>query len=179
MELGGEIAFGPDIFSPLPIADLNWFSDNPADTTFLCNDIAFCDNPIVNPLDNTTYTLSIIDQNGCTAEESILIEVDKNRNVFIPNAFAPNARGFDLNETFKIYSGVGVEMIEFARVFDRWGQMVASIDSPTLPTASGIQVWDGKITGQRAPQGVYVYIISITFVDGTNLLYRGDVTVLR
>ena len=123
--------------------------------------------------------MSIVDQNGCTAEESILIEVDKNRNVFIPNAFAPNARGFDLNETFRIYAGVGVEMVQFARVFDRWGAMVASIDTPTLPTASGLEVWDGKIGGQRAPQGVYVYIVSVTFADNTTLLYRGDVTVLR
>ncbi len=178
VELGGEIALSPDIFSPLPIADLNWSSSNPADSAFFCNDIAFCDNPIVNPLDNTTYTLRITDINGCEAQQSLLLEVDKNRNVFIPNAFAPNAQGFDLNETFKIYSGVGVEMIEFARVFDRWGALVADL-SDQLPSSSGIEVWDGKINGQRAPQGVYVYIFSIRFVDDTTLLYRGDVTVLR
>ncbi len=176
--LGGEIALSPDIFSPLPIADLTWRSSNPADSAFFCNDIDFCDNPIVSPLDNTTYTLNIIDINGCEAQQSILLEVDKNRNVFIPNAFAPNAQGFDLNETFKIYSGVGVEMIEFARVFDRWGALVADL-SDQLPSSSGIEVWDGKINGQRAPQGVYVYIMSIRFVDNTTLLYRGDVTVLR
>jgi len=177
VQLGGETSLNPDIFSPLPIADINWVSDSDLDTNFICP-TPLCENPIVSPLDNTTYTITVTDQNGCVAEASVLVEVDKNRNIFIPNAFAPNSRGFDLNEDFKIYSGVGVERINFARVFNRWGTMVASLED-VLPSPSGVQLWDGRLKGQRIEQGVYVYIISVTFTDQVTLLYRGDVTLLR
>ena len=133
----------------------------------------------MSPLDNTLYTIEVVDQNGCEESASILVEVDKNRNVFIPNAFAPNSRGFDLNEDFKVYVGLGVRTINFAQVFDRWGTLVADLGSVSDPSPSGTTVWDGQLRGQVSQQGVYVYIVSVTFEDNVTLLYRGDITLLQ
>lgn len=174
VDLGSSITLNPTISSSFPIADIIW---SPTDTAFLCNS-ALCDQPTVNPLDNVTYNVLVTDQNGCTAENSILVEVDKNRNVYIPNVFAPNNTGFDTNDRFEIFTGSGVLNINYARVFNRWGTMVAERDNLT-PSSAGIEIWDGRLKGQNANQGVYVYIIEVEFIDNVTLLYRGDITLLR
>ena len=176
VQLGGQIELNAEIFSDfdVPIAEVMW-----TDTSVICPPLGDCRNGIVNPLNDTPYTIEVVDQNGCEESATILVEVDKNRNVFIPNAFAPNSRGFDLNESFKVYTGLGVQSINFARVFNRWGTMVADIGQINDPSPSGIPVWNGQLEGQKLAQGVYVYIVSVTFVDNTTLLYRGDITLLR
>ena len=149
IDLGSDIVLMPIINSSLPIADLQWSTGGASvDSTFICNSI-LCDNPTVNPLDNTSYTLLATDQNGCFAEGTILIEVDKNRNVYIPNVFAPNGTGFDTNDRFQIFTGSGVQRINFARVFNRWGTMVADLKNLN-PSNAGITIWDGLIKGQKS-----------------------------
>ena len=184
VDLGSSITLEPTISSNVPIADLIWTSNgSPVDSSFICNSI-LCDQPTVNPLENISYTLEVTDQNGCFAQNSVLVEVDKNRNVYIPNVFAPNNTGFDTNDRFEIFTGSGVQKINFARVFNRWGTMVAEVNNID-PSNAGIVIWDGFVKGQKANQGVYIYLIEVEFIDrqptgeNTKLLYRGDVTLLR
>lgn len=48
-------------------------------------------NPIATPIKTTSYTVTIVDENGCTASASITIIVnDCSESVFVPNAFSPN-----------------------------------------------------------------------------------------
>jgi hypothetical protein len=188
VDLGSSITLEPEVFSSVPIADLVWSSGGASvDSSFICNSV-LCDKPTVNPLNNISYTLMVTDQNGCSAEESITVEVDKNRNVYIPNVFAPNNTGFDTNDRFEVFTGSGVKSINFARVFNRWGTMVAEIKDPVLVNGNTQTfIWDGKHKGDKANQGVYIYIIEVEFIDkiaegsdqNTKLLYRGDITLLR
>lgn len=176
VQLGGQIELNAEIFHDLgvPLADVIW-----TDTSVICPALGDCRNGTVAPLNNTIYTIEVVDERGCEESASILVEVDKKRKVYIPNAFAPNSRGFDLNESFKVYTGLGVRSVNFARVFNRWGTMVADIGTINDPSPSGITVWNGQVQGEKLAQGVYVYIISVTFLDNTTLLYRGDITLLR
>ena len=114
------------------------------------------------------------------AEATIQVDVDKNRNVFIPNVFAPNNAGFDTNDRFGIFTGSGVSRINFAQVYNRWGALVADVPETRVEGIGElIQVWDGFLKGEVANQGTYVYIIEVEFIDGEVLLYRGDVALLR
>jgi len=176
VQLGGQIELNAEIFNDLsiPLAEVMW-----TDTTVMCPPLGDCRNGIVSPLDDTPYTIEVVDQNGCQESATIFVEVDKNRNVFIPNAFAPNSRGFDLNEDFKVYTGLGVRSINFAQVFNRWGTLVADIGVVNDPSPSGTTIWNGQEQGQRSAQGVYVYLVSVTFEDNVTLLYRGDITLLQ
>ncbi|MFT4759758.1 MAG: gliding motility-associated-like protein [Paraglaciecola sp.] len=144
----------------------------PNDTFMIVN----CPNPVVNIFESMTYSLAIIDENGCQASDEIFIDVDANRNVFIPNIFSPNDDG--RNDIFRIYTGLGVESINYFRVFNRWGSPIYDMKD-IAPTPDGTVGWDGLYNGERLNPDVYVYLIEVTFLDGETLLYRGDVTLLR
>ncbi len=180
VDLGSSISLNLEISGDAPIEDIFWAQNGgPIDTAFLCSNNP-CDNPIVNPLDNTTYTAFVTDINGCMSEGSITVEVDKNRNVYIPNVFAPNNRGFDTNDRFSVFTGSGVSQINYAQVFNRWGAIVADVGTVRIESIGQIiQVWDGQLKGEPANQGVYIYIVEVEFIDGQRLLYRGDVALLR
>ncbi len=176
IQLGEEAEIDPFIGSILPIDSIVW---QPL-ADLVCMDSTFCLDVTVAPLESQTYALTVFDSNGCSATDDILVEIDKNRNVFIPNAFSPNGDGN--NDFFKPYVGPGVENINFMRVFDRWGEVLYSRDNTIvnkyLPDDLDQSGWDGTLNGKRMNPGVYVYIMQVQFVDGTVLLYRGDVTLL-
>ncbi|MEM6963583.1 MAG: gliding motility-associated C-terminal domain-containing protein [Bacteroidota bacterium] len=136
-----------------------------------------CLSPIVSPLDDITYTVEVFNINGCNGSDDIFIEVDKNRNVFIPNVFTPNGDGF--NDIFQVFSGPGVANIDQVTIFDRWGEVVYNVQNiaPT-PFEDFDNGWDGRLNGKIMNPGVFVYLIEVTFDDGITLLYRGDVTLL-
>ncbi len=175
IQLGESLEIDPFIGSILPVDSIVW---QPL-TDLVCMDSSFCLDVTVAPLESQTYSLTIFDINGCSGSDDILVEIDKNRNVFIPNAFSPNGDGN--NDTFKPYVGPGVENVNFFRVFDRWGEVLYSSDNLTtkyLPDPLDDSGWDGTLNGKRMNPGVYVYIIQVQFVDGQVLLYRGDITLL-
>ncbi len=160
------------IVSALPIDSVSW---TPKDYLFFANGDSL--RPYVRPLDDRTYKLTIYDVNGCTTSESILVELDRNRNVFIPNIFSPN--GDDRNDYFGVATGPGVKKINFIRIFDRWGELLfvkENILAGADPSANG---WDGTFRSRTVDSGVYVYLIEAEFEDGQKLLYRGDITVVK
>lgn len=134
--------------------------------------------PIVVPANDQLYSLRIVDSNGCTAEGSVLVELNRARNVYLPNIFSPNGDG--RNDEFRLYACRGVSSVNYARVFDRWGNLVYNQDDLGMPDcAGGTVLWDGEINNRLLPAGVYVYVIEITFVDNVTLTYRGDIALMR
>jgi SprB repeat/CHU_C Type IX secretion signal domain len=144
----------------------------------------FIDSTVIQPtlytFQSGKVTLFITDDNGCTGMGMIQIEVDANRNVYLPNIFVPgNNEG--TNDYFAPGVGLGVENINFFRVFDRWGGLIYSRDniSPEVYQNSLTEGWDGRYKGRFVDPGVYVYAIEVKFLDGKKILYRGDITVAR
>ena len=134
--------------------------------------------PYAYPFQSETYTLVVQDENGCTATGSITVNIDPNRNVYIPNAIlAGNPKG--LNDHFNPIVGRGVEMVNYMRIFDRWGNLMYERDSFFPNNNDFAEGWDGRYKGQYVQPGVYVYVIEVKFLDRRVLVYRGDITVLR
>ncbi len=135
-------------------------------------------NPFIFPFEDIEYDLVVTNANGCQAFADIFVEVDANRNVYIPNVFSPNRDG--RNEDFRIFACQGVSRVIDVKVFNRWGGLVFGANDLAPNCLDGIQLWDGTTQdGKRVNPGVFVYIIEVAFLDGVTLLYRGDVTVLR
>ncbi|MFK8104873.1 MAG: gliding motility-associated C-terminal domain-containing protein, partial [Saprospiraceae bacterium] len=174
IELGEVLAIKPNIiFDPaVPIDTFIW---SPT-TNLACEVDTFCRNVFVSPLTTTTYTLTVFDENGCPGEDVIVVEVDKNRNVFIPNVFTPDGDGS--NDFFSVFTGAGVEEVRFMQVYSRWGEKLYERNN-FLPNNAGSDGWDGTFKGKTMNPGVYVYLIEVVFTDNVVLLYRGDVTVLH
>ncbi|MCS6927909.1 MAG: gliding motility-associated C-terminal domain-containing protein [Saprospiraceae bacterium] len=172
-----EIQLGDTLFQLIPIitgANVDTFIWKPAE--LLSNPKVL--EPYVRTFESQRYTLTVFDAKGCSASGSILVTIDPNRNVYIPNVFIPgNTRG--LNDYFTPYVGLGVERINFMRVFDRWGNLMYERTNFYPNNNDLTEGWDGRYKGQYVPPGVYVYLIEVKFLDGRVLLYRGDVTVLR
>ena len=140
------------------------------DTALSCND---CLNPIVTPTENTIYSVTVTDANGCTntAEISVIvIEVCSGDQLGIPNAFTPNRDG--VNDEFGIVNATGAEDIVLFQVYSRWGELVFEAFERTA-------MWDGTFSGKDVPSGVYVYFAEYICPDGTRGQVSGDVTLIR
>lgn len=171
-ELGDSLTvLEPIITNSLPIDTFLW-----TPKTFLS--ASNIENPrIVGLLDDQLFTLRVRDVNGCVATGSILVELDRNRNVYIPNVFSPNGDG--RNDELRVFACNGVVEVRYAQVYDRWGGLVWETRNVGPDCLSGAPLWDGKVRGKEAPAGVYVYIVEVTFLDGVTLLYRGDTALIR
>ena len=170
VDLGDDIGLLVQIQSSLAIDSIFWTPDS----LLSC---ANCTNPTASVLNSQLFTVGVIDANGCTAFDEVYVEVDKDRNVYFPNVFSPNGDG--INDYFSPFTGPGVEQINYFKIFDKWGEIV-HLQEEFLPGGSEFAFgWDGKLRGKRAAVGVYLYLAEVTFIDGTTLLYRGDVTIVQ
>lgn len=116
-----------------------------------------------------TYSVTITDENGCTEEATITIEVSEPQ-IEIPNAFTPD--GDNINDVFQLVT-IGGELTEVdLKVYNRWGQKVHE--------GSGLNHgWDGMIDGKTAAVDVYAYVFRYIKPNGEEVLESGDVTLIR
>ncbi len=157
--LGDSVIF--NLFSSVEPDTVIW---SPAAFVSLADQL----NTVARPLENTTYTVTVQDENGCTTSASIRVEVDLRVPVFAPTAFSPNGDG--INDTYELGLGDrGIVVLSF-QIFSRWGDLVFS--DPNMG-------WDGLFLGKPAPLDVYVLAAEIRLADGTVELVRGDITLVR
>ena len=144
----------------------------PADS-LECNS---CLDSAVDPTRTTPYILSVTDTiSGCILEDEVIISVDKDRNIYIPNAFSPDGNG--TNDIFQVYAGVGVREILVLRVYDRWGEQV--YEGNNISPFDNKTGWNGIFRGEAMNPAVFVYYTEVLFVDNETKEYAGDVTLLK
>ncbi|MEZ4955279.1 MAG: gliding motility-associated C-terminal domain-containing protein [Saprospiraceae bacterium] len=127
------------------------------------------------PLKTTTYHVVVIDENGCSAENSVTIGVRSQYEVYVPNAFSPNDDGF--NDSFTIFAGDNVVGVNRFAVFERWGGQVFSTEN-IAPNNLSVG-WNGKWRDKPAPEGMYIWMAEVEFVDGHVTLIEGEVSLIR
>ena len=157
-------------YNPMNFTDSIFWTGSP--TTMSCVD---CLNPVVIAPGQTTYTLTVIDENNCVGKDSLTVFVDLNRPVYIPNAFSPNFDG--LNDRFTAYANPGARLMKEFRIFDRWGGLI--FERTDIPLNDESFGWDGMLKGQIMNNGIYTYYLSIEFIDDVVVLYEGDVALMR
>lgn len=136
---GGQTQLTPVNNNTMPIT-IRWRpSSFLSDSTIL--------SPIARPTDDIYYTLYLVTDKGCAAQDVVFVKVLK--TPIVPNIFSPNGDG--VHDTWVIpyldsYPGCTVEVV------NRYGQLVfRSVGYPTP--------WDGRINGNPAPVGTYYYVI--------------------
>jgi len=134
-----------------------------------------CLEPFADPIVSTTYFLEITDISGCEATAFIVISRDVENNIFIPNIFTPNGDG--VNDKFYIVAGERVKVIESLDIFSRWGEIVFSAGN--FPPNDAEYGWDGFSKNVSVDPGVFVYMAKIQLLDGSILIYSGDLTLLK
>lgn len=127
-----------------------------------------CPTVFAAPDDDTEYSVTVTNDNGCTATDQTLVIVSGEFAFFIPNAFSPNSDGN--NDIFRAY-GTEIERIQM-KIFDRWGEI--------LFVSNDLEVgWDGTFLGEDAPVGVYVYVVEVEFRNGREKLQSGSLSLIR
>jgi len=132
-----------------------------------------CENPIANPTQTTTYYLTVTNSEGCSISDTVVVYVDLTKVIFIPDIFSPNDDGE--NDYFYV-QGLGIEELNML-IFDRWGEKVFEntgfiVDDPYAG-------WDGTYKGKLMNAAVFVYIVTGTFIDGTEIKEKGDLTLIK
>lgn len=159
------------INSFLPIDTIIWDSQGNYD----CFTID-CDIINIYPTSTQEYMVTVIDENGCTDSDIVIVTIDENRNVYFPNIFSPNNDG--QNDLFQIFAGDGVEMIDYFYVYDRWGNLMWGEEN-VIPEVAGTVGWDGNFKGSPVNPGIYVYVAQVSFLDGRKIVYSRDLTLMR
>lgn len=163
-----------EAFTNIPASDIASISWTPSHH-LSCDD---CLNPKVEQLfDNATYTLTIVNNNGCKISAKININVDKARAIYIPNVFTPNGDGE--NDIFMIYAGdlSQIKQVNTFMIYDRWGETIfRAADFSPMDPQNG---WDGTFKGETLNPQVFVYWAEIEFIDGLKVLYKGDVALRK
>ena len=133
-----------------------------------------CENPSLFPLSQTSISVNIEDEYGCTASDQLIIQVDTTRGLRFPNVFTPN--GDQLNDRF-YFQAEGLGQIRVLQVFDRWGRLV--FEGKDLPFNQPDEGWDGIYRGKPADEGTYFWRAELEFPDGSTLQRSGMLTLIR
>lgn len=141
------------------------------DSSLVNLDCIDCPRPSFEAIRDSEVRLIVKDERGCLFEDVLRIEVNETKNIYLPNAFSPNNDG--INDAFKVMGDNGT-LLSF-QVFDRWGNLIFQEDGASVNASLG---WDGKIKGENAPRGVYLYAIQIQFPDQEIKSYQGEVLLV-
>ncbi len=121
--------------------------------------------------DTGRYFVELIATNNQGCSDTLVLGqwiVMPNILYFIPNAFTPNDD--EINDVFKIF-GSGIKKSELA-VFDRWGEKVFYSNEKEIG-------WDGTFNNKKLNTGVYVYYAKLILNNGSEILLKGDVSLIR
>lgn len=108
---------------------------------------------------------------GCENDTCEWVNLKGYSNIYVPNAFTPDGDG--INDFFmpSLY-GFSEEDYNFM-IFDRWGLLVFSTDSP-------FSSWDGTYLSEPCIEDVYVWkVIAVDKYTGEKISQMGHITLLR
>lgn len=129
-------------------------------------------NGVDNGSDNTfyitrtdTYTVTVVDQNGCEATAEIFMEFI---DIEFPNFFTPDGDG--LNDIWIPDNIEGFPDV-LIKIYDRYGRVVEEM-------TRNVQGWDGNYDGKPLPTGDYWYVVRLEG-EQDNREFVGHFTLYR
>jgi gliding motility-associated-like protein len=125
--------------------------------------------PVARPVVTTTYTVTVLDNNNCTATDAAIITVIP-YCVKVMDAFSPN--GDAKNDRWLVTNGAPCAGQISVAVYNRYGGLV-------YKNQNYQNNWDGTYEGKPVADGTYYYNITYRLINGNPVQMKGDVTILR
>lgn len=164
---GDSILIQPIIsLSADSIQSIVWSSNIPCDG---------CDEFQLFLNQDITVSIVVTDINNCIAEDEFNIKVNRPNNLPFPQIFSPN--GDDINDVFYMPMTKGLSIINYIKIYDNWGGLLYF--EKELSPGDITNGWKGIVNGKNAEQGVYIVEALVTLVDGSEVIYVGDLTLIR
>ncbi|MEZ5012669.1 MAG: PKD domain-containing protein [Chitinophagales bacterium] len=126
-------------------------------------------NPEVHLTETTTFILTVTSPDGCTETDTVTIYVKQITIVEVPNAFSPNGDG--INDEIFVLNHEVAELLEYS-IYNRWGELV-------FTTTDINRGWNGKVDGEEAAMGTYVYLVRAIGLGGEEFVRQGNITLVR
>ncbi len=126
-------------------------------------------NPVVTIRSNTTLVLTVTDNLGCVATDTVHLRVLNGPTFYVPSAFTPNGDG--LNDVFRP-TPVGIQKLDYFRVFNRYGELV-------FETSEIGKGWNGIYKGVQQNGGNYVWAVKGIDRTGRERMMKGNVVLIR
>ncbi len=114
-----------------------------------------------------TYFIEAISADSCVVSDTVFLLVMNLLDPQIPDAFSPN--GDSYNDVFRVVD-LNVNYISEFKIFNRWGNVVCD-------NSEGY--WDGNLNGVEQAQDVYIYLIIWKLPGREEVVYKGELTLLR
>ncbi|MEA2040992.1 MAG: PKD domain-containing protein [Bacteroidota bacterium] len=160
------IIIGESVIFNVPdsgIKSYSWFPDYQIDCTS-------CDSVTVQPLETTTYDVSVTDTSSCFTETfSAFVNVRREYSIDVPTAFTPNNDG--VNDIIFV-KGWGMDRLVNFTIYNRYGEIV-------YRSTDKNEGWDGTYGGKAQPVGTYIFKASVMTYDGDVLHKNGTIKLLK
>ena len=140
--------------------------------TLSCYD---CARPVATAVSTTQYLVKVKNENSCTDTAAITIKTFTNTVINIPTAFSPDGNG--QNDIFYVIGTRDIKQVKDFAVYNRWGQRV--FQTANVPANDKHYGWNGRLNGQLAESGGYVYNITIELDKGRTESYHGVIMLIR
>ncbi len=126
----------------------------------------------VSPTVTTDYCVTVTNASGCSDSACVRVNVDIIcGELFVPTAFSPN--NDDNNDVFRVKINPACVLEMQLLVFDRWGEKIIEITDPA-------KSWDGSFRGKQLDNAVFVYYLTITLKNSTEIIKKsGNVSLLK
>lgn len=140
-------------------------------TSFIWSPAAFttcetCFYTSVSPDETMYFNITLTDENGCKATDSVLVYITG--SIYVANTFTPNSDTHN-----DIFYAFGEEITSFKMyIFNRWGDII-------FETNDINQGWDGTYNGKLCPDGTYIWKIEYTETSGYEGSMVGHVNLLK
>lgn len=177
--VSSPVNFNPDAFNALTlgkdttlcVGEKLVLQANVPNVQYLWQDASKSPTYTVNQAGN--YSLTVIDNYGCSSSTSIRVDFKQCTNcpIELPNAFTPNGDG--RNDVFKVLTPCSLIDNFYLGIYNRWGQKIFETKEVTVG-------WDGMLKGQLLALGTYLYSLQYKkYGTYTIVQKRGTFTLLR
>ncbi len=130
-----------------------------------------CQSPISTPVYTTLYDITITNEFGCKASDTVTVRVVPLYEMFIPNVFTPNGDG--VNDLFQIFGNLnGVEYLEI-QIFNKIGEKVFESNDHNFR-------WDGTYQGAALHPQIFVWQLKVTWLnEKRDEVRKGTLTLMK
>ena len=114
------------------------------------------------------YWVEVTNQQRCMGRDTILVSFPEgDQFVGLATGFSPNGDG---ENDILFVRGNNISAMNLI-IYNRLGHKIFQSNRQDVG-------WDGTFRGQKQDMDVYVYFLQVTFLDGTSVQKRGNVTLL-
>lgn len=128
-------------------------------------------NPTITAAREQQYIIKIVSPIGCITNDTLLIRVFPDRNIYVPDGFSPDNDGRN-DRLYPIL--VGIKELKVFRIYNRWGTLLYDNKNANISTG-----WDGTYLSQQQPMESYVWIAEGIDVDGKYIRRTGNSILIR